>query len=71
MTTHELAKVLLTQENVPVIINGWGSDEGFAKEVGVIETASNLIFDGTNDNVETPRNVKGYPTPRRGIVLSY
>lgn len=28
MTAHELAKVLLNAPDLPVVINGWGSDEG-------------------------------------------
>lgn len=34
MTTHELAKYLLGLPNKPVVINGWGSDEGNEREVG-------------------------------------
>ena len=28
MTSHEIAKKLLDMPDVPIIINGWGSDEG-------------------------------------------
>lgn len=41
MTAHELARHLLTQPDYPVIMNGWGSDEGVDVEVvgtSVIET---------------------------------
>lgn len=33
MTAHELAKHLLGQPDYPVIMNGWGSDEGQDVEV--------------------------------------
>lgn len=33
MTAHELAKHLLEQPDYPVIMNGWGSDEGIDVEV--------------------------------------
>lgn len=28
MTAHQLAQVLLSGPDLPVVINGWGSDEG-------------------------------------------
>jgi hypothetical protein len=33
MTAHELARYLLEQEDLPVMVNGWGSDEGTENEV--------------------------------------
>lgn len=33
MTSHELANHLLEQPDLPVMINGWGSDEGVTVEV--------------------------------------
>lgn len=33
MTSHELAAKLLEQPDLPVVINGWGSDEGNDFEV--------------------------------------
>lgn len=33
MTAHELAAYLLTLPDLPVIINGWSSDEGVNCEV--------------------------------------
>jgi hypothetical protein len=33
MTAHELARHLLNGKDLPVIINGWGSDEGASFEV--------------------------------------
>lgn len=33
MTAHELAKYLLKCPDLPVDINGWGSDEGYSHEV--------------------------------------
>ncbi len=44
MTAHELAKHLLEQPDYPVIMNGWGSDEGRDVEVigtQIIETQRN------------------------------
>jgi hypothetical protein len=36
MTSHELANLLLASPNLPVMINGWGSDEGVTCEVSNI-----------------------------------
>lgn len=33
MTGHELARYLLKLPDLPVVMNGWGSDEGFEREV--------------------------------------
>ena len=33
MKAHELARELLAGSDLPVVINGWGSDEGFEFEV--------------------------------------
>lgn len=39
MTTHKLAELLLKQPDIPVVINGWSSDEGMGPfEVTMIET---------------------------------
>lgn len=49
MTTHQLAQFLLTTPNAPVLINGWGSDEGFTFEVSGAHSnqdvrAGNAVF---------------------------
>lgn len=36
MTSHELANILLDSPDLPVMINGWGSDEGVTCEVSKI-----------------------------------
>lgn len=42
MTAHELAQKLLEAPNIPVVINGWGSDEGTEMEVtGIIKPEPN------------------------------
>lgn len=33
MTAHKLAELLLSMPDYPVMINGWGSDEGVTCEV--------------------------------------
>lgn len=33
MTAHDLAELLQSMPDVPVIMNGWGSDEGVDVEV--------------------------------------
>ena len=49
MTTHELSTYLLTFPDLPVQINGWGSDEGLGPfEVTtayVTESANNVYLD--------------------------
>lgn len=37
MTAHELATVLLAGPDLPVLINGWGDNEGQAYEVWDVE----------------------------------
>lgn len=44
MTAHELATVLLAGPDLPVLINGWGSNEGQAYEVYDVEGAMKWHF---------------------------
>ena len=50
MTAHQLAKYLMACPDVPVDINGWGSDEGTANEV----TGAALL--GKDDCLGYPRD---------------
>lgn len=43
MTAHELARELLKQPDHPVLINGWGSDEGFTFEVSRVDSAEGFV----------------------------
>ncbi len=69
MTAHELANKLLAGPNRPVIINGWGSDEGTAFEVSLIEIPEEKItFIG---QAEREKDALGYPIPLEAIILTY
>lgn len=57
MTAHELAKHLLQQPDYPVIMNGWGSNEGVDVEVVGTEIIT--------DDKQTTRG----PVPRKEIYL--
>jgi len=68
MTTHELAKFLQKQPDLPVVINGWGSDEGTSYEVSCcLEAVSS--FNSTD--FSGPRDARGHPLPRPCILLDY
>jgi hypothetical protein len=69
MKAHELAKVLLAGPNVPVVINGWGSDEGFTFEVTEASPLGQCSYSGARDTKRTRRNDLGYPTPRECLSL--
>lgn len=62
--------MLLKQEDLPVVINGWGSDEGFAFQVSTLGPEE-TTFRGTEDTAETPKNHLGYALPRKCITLGY
>ena len=70
MQAHELAKRLLAGPNLPVVINGWGSDEGFTFEVSE-PLVDEMTFNGVGDTVETPRDDLGYTIPRPCVALHY
>lgn len=59
MTAHELAAHLLTLPDYPVIINGWGSDEGIDVEVN----GSHVV----TDPLQTTRG----PIERKEIHLTH
>lgn len=69
MTSHELAAALLAGPNLPVVINGWGSDEGFTFEVTEISPAGTCSFRGADDNHETPVDRLGYELDRQCLSL--
>lgn len=71
MTAHALAKALLEKEDLPVIINGWGSDEGTAYEVTCVDDPFAERFKGQEDDERTPRDKLGWPKPRTAISLNY
>ena len=68
MKAHELAKALLDCPNLPVLINGWGSDEGntFEAKLGEIGVFS---FNGKSDDINTPKDKFGFALPRSAIYL--
>ena len=68
MTAHELAKALLAGPDLPVIINGSGSDEGDDYEAEP-DTAGLYVFNGQADDENTPRDRLGYKEPRPAIRL--
>ena len=69
MTSHELAKALLSGPDLPVLINGWGSDEGNAFEAKPGEVGS-FSYHGKFDNEKTLKDTLGYALPRPSICLS-
>lgn len=69
MNAHELAKALLAGPNAPVVINGWGSDEGFTFEVTEVSPLGTCAFSGAKDTKRTPRNALGYPNGRKCVCL--
>lgn len=68
MTSHQLAAKLLEQENLPVVINGWGSDGGNTYAVDTAERAL-LSFEDNSEPFE--RDDLGYTIVRPCIILSY
>ena len=71
MTTHELAAKLLTTENLPVVINGWGACEGFTFEVTEVKAPAMDTFQGANDTEDTPKTKMLYPVDRLCIMLDH
>ncbi len=71
MKAHELAKALLASPNVPVVINGWGSDEGFTFEVTEISPLGTCAYSGAHDTKRTPRDAMGYQKPRECLSLCH
>ena len=71
MKAHELAKALLALPNFPVVINGWGSDEGFTFEVTSVSELGTCAFSGANDTKRTPRDEMGYQKPRKCLCLQH
>lgn len=70
MTAHQLAAALLKGPDLPVIINGWGSEEGDTHEVSEpLETECS--FEGVSDDSQTPRNRLGYPIERKAVFLNH
>jgi hypothetical protein len=53
MTTHTLARLLLEQEDIPVVINGWGSCEGQTFEVLNLLPETVYGFEGPDGNSKT------------------
>ena len=71
MKAHELGKALLAGPNVPVVINGWGSDEGFTFEVTEVSELGTCAFSGAHDTKRTPRDEMGYQKPRKCLCLQH
>lgn len=69
MTAHDLARALLAGPDLPVVINGWGSDEGLTYEVKQPGPPEHHTYTGANDSKATPRNAHGWQLPRPSIAL--
>lgn len=69
MKAHDLAKALLAAPNVPVVINGWGSDEGFTFEVTEVSPLGTCAYVGVDDSALTARDALGYQQPRECVTL--
>lgn len=69
MKAHDLAKALLASPNVPVVINGWGSDEGSTFEVTEVSPLGTCAYSGARDTKRTPRDAMGYQKPRKCLSL--
>lgn len=68
MTAHKLAEALLAGPDIPVVIDGWGSDEGSSFEVSDAgETRES--FHGEDDSESTPGDRLGYKLDRPCITL--
>lgn len=70
MTAHQLAQALLVGPDLPVVINGWGSDEGSTFEVTQL-TLGASAFSGAGDTPATPRDNMGWQLPRPCIYLQH
>lgn len=71
MTAHELARKLLEGPDLPVIINGWGSDEGTAHEVDAVSAPCSEIYFSSQDSEMTQKDKLGYPMRRHCISLEH
>lgn len=71
MTAHELAKALLSGEDLPVVINGWGSCEGFTYEVNTTEPEECSFFNSDLSSPTPEMDRLGYPVPRKCITLNH
>lgn len=69
MTAHQLAQRLLAGPNIPVIINGWGSDEGLSFQVSGLSPVERMSFNGVGDTSTTKRDALGYNLPRKALAL--
>lgn len=69
MTSHQLARRLIKGPNVPVVINGWGSDEGFEFEVSGVSRKIKVSFSGSRDTKNVPRDKMGWQIPRECVQL--
>lgn len=67
MTAHQLATELLKGPDLPVVINGWSSDEGFSFEVDE-SYEDDLSF---NSPQPQPKDSLGWNLSRPCIRLSY
>lgn len=70
MTAHQLAQALLVGPDLPVVINGWGSDEGSTFEVTQLSLGASA-FSGAEDTPATPRDNMGWQLPRPCIYLEH
>lgn len=68
MTAHQLAAKLLEQEDLPVVINGWGSDEG---NLYAVEAAERDFLSFNSNPQPDEVDALGYNTPRPCISLNY
>jgi len=71
MTAHQLARTLLACKDALVVINGWGSDEGFTYEVSGVGEPVFQTFRGESDDSDTPKDHLGYPIARECIPLHH
>ena len=71
MKSHNLARQLLAGPDLPVVINGWGSDEGSSFQVSEVSPEGTCSFHGTFDTAKTKRDAMGYNSPRKCLVLQY
>lgn len=71
MKAHDLARKLLEGPDLPVIINGWGSSEGFAYEVNTTEPEECSFFNSDLSSPAPEMDRLGYPVPRKCIALNH
>lgn len=67
MTAHALAQKLLAGPDLPVVINGWASDEGFTFEVD--EACDDEM--SFRSATPAPKDELGYELARPCISLHY